>query len=75
MTASPAVMLRPTASTTVASHERIIHHSGNAYLVEAYDRIAFRVQALRNKLSQDPALNQRSLGEHPELHRPDRRGR
>ena len=32
-------------------HECIIRHSGNAYLVEAYDRIAFRVQTLRNKLS------------------------
>ena len=50
-------------------HECIIRHSGNAYLVEAYDRIAFRVQTLRNKLSQEPALNQRSLGEHAELHR------
>ena len=38
-------------------HECIIRHSGNAYLVEAYDRIAFRVQTLRNKLSQEPALN------------------
>lgn len=45
-------------------HTCIIGHCGNAYLAEAYGKIAFRVQTLRNRLSQDPALNARSFREH-----------
>jgi DNA-binding GntR family transcriptional regulator len=45
-------------------HDCIIRHCGNPYLADAYAPIAFRVQTLRNLLSQDPALNARSLTEH-----------
>jgi DNA-binding GntR family transcriptional regulator len=45
-------------------HECIISHCANTYLADAYGPIAFRVQTLRNLLSQDPALNGRSLAEH-----------
>jgi DNA-binding GntR family transcriptional regulator len=50
-----------------AFHQRIIEHAGNAFLQASYEMIAFRVQALRNRLSRDPALNRRSLREHQEL--------
>jgi DNA-binding GntR family transcriptional regulator len=45
-------------------HDGIIRHCGNAYLVDAYAPIAFRVQTLRNLLSRNPRLNARSLTEH-----------
>jgi DNA-binding GntR family transcriptional regulator len=48
-------------------HRRIIEHSGNAFLRESYETIAFRIQALRNRLSRDPVLNRRSLREHREI--------
>jgi DNA-binding GntR family transcriptional regulator len=41
--------------------------SDNPFLLEAYRLIAFRVQALRNRLSLDSALNERSFKDHVEL--------
>jgi DNA-binding GntR family transcriptional regulator len=48
-------------------HQHIIMASGNQFIEAAYNSIAFRVQALRNRLSRQPAENQRSLQEHREL--------
>jgi DNA-binding GntR family transcriptional regulator len=45
-------------------HQIIVRHAANEYLSEAYGGIAFRVQALRNRLSLDSDLNVRSLAEH-----------
>jgi DNA-binding GntR family transcriptional regulator len=45
-------------------HKCIIDHCGNAYLSESYATIAFRIQALRNRLSRESALNAQSLNEH-----------
>jgi DNA-binding GntR family transcriptional regulator len=41
--------------------------SDNPFMLEAYKLIAFRVQALRNRLSLDSALNKQSFREHAEL--------
>jgi DNA-binding GntR family transcriptional regulator len=41
--------------------------SDNPFMLEAYKLIAFRVQALRNRLSLDSALNKQSFREHVEL--------
>jgi DNA-binding GntR family transcriptional regulator len=41
--------------------------SDNPFLLEAYKLIAFRVQALRNRLSLDSALNEKSFKDHVEL--------
>jgi DNA-binding GntR family transcriptional regulator len=48
-------------------HRTIMEHAGNAYLKASYETIAFRIQALRNRLSRDPALNRQSLKEHVKL--------
>jgi DNA-binding GntR family transcriptional regulator len=50
-----------------AFHQAIIEHAGNAFLQTSYETFAFRIQALRNRLSRDPVLNRRSLREHREL--------
>ena len=50
-------------------HQHIIFASGNQFIEAAYSNIAFRVQALRNRLSLQPAQNNRSLQEHWELAR------
>jgi len=50
-----------------AFHRCIIDHGQNPYLAAAYDKIAFRVQALRNRLSRDATLNARSFEEHQQL--------
>jgi DNA-binding GntR family transcriptional regulator len=55
-------------------HKCIIDHCGNDYLSEAFAMIAFRIQALRNRLALDPALNARSLEEHRTLARMAGRG-
>ncbi len=55
-------------------HRRLIDRCGNAYLSDAYATIAFRIQALRNRLSQDPRLNIKSLKEHQALVRLIERG-
>lgn len=45
-------------------HGCFIAHSGNAFFEACYAAIAFRVNALRNRLSQSPELNRRSFAEH-----------
>jgi len=47
-----------------AFHRRIIEHAGNGFLLSSYESIAFRIQALRNRLSLDPVLNRESFKEH-----------
>jgi DNA-binding GntR family transcriptional regulator len=48
-------------------HHDIIVACGNPFIESAYSSIAFRVQALRNRLSLQPEQNQRSLDEHRRL--------
>jgi DNA-binding GntR family transcriptional regulator len=50
-----------------AYHDALFEHCGNASMHECYRGFAFRVQALRGRLSVDPALNRTSLGEHREI--------
>ncbi|WP_282025423.1 Ldh family oxidoreductase [Limimaricola cinnabarinus] len=45
-------------------HDAIFAHCGNSFLRDNFRRLSFRVQALRNRLSLDDALNRKSLGEH-----------
>jgi DNA-binding GntR family transcriptional regulator len=45
-------------------HRCIVEHAGNAFLRATYESIAFRIQALRNRLTLDPVLNRRSLRQH-----------
>jgi DNA-binding GntR family transcriptional regulator len=45
-------------------HQAFIDHCGNSYFRAAYAGVAFRVQALRTRLSIDPDLNRSSYGEH-----------
>jgi DNA-binding GntR family transcriptional regulator len=48
-------------------HHEIIVACGNPFIESAYNSIAFRVQALRNRLSLQPDQNNRSLDEHRQL--------
>jgi DNA-binding GntR family transcriptional regulator len=48
-------------------HERIIEHCANQHFARSYGLIAFRIQALRNRLSSNRALNAASLKEHRTL--------
>ncbi|MGH6887397.1 MAG: GntR family transcriptional regulator [Geminicoccales bacterium] len=48
-------------------HTAFFHHCGNSFFVSCYNGFAFRVQALRARLANDPALNRKSLGEHIEM--------
>jgi DNA-binding GntR family transcriptional regulator len=50
-------------------HQRIIAASANEFIETAYSGIAFRVQALRNRLSLQAPQNDRSLEEHITLAR------
>lgn len=45
-------------------HRVFFERSGNVYMLASYLGIAFRIQALRSRLSNDPALNRSSYGEH-----------
>lgn len=45
-------------------HMVLFELADNAYLLEAYELIAFRVQALRNRLSLAPSLNASSFEDH-----------
>jgi DNA-binding GntR family transcriptional regulator len=45
-------------------HQRIIAAAANEFIGAAYSSIAFRVQALRNRLSLEAQQNERSLREH-----------
>jgi DNA-binding GntR family transcriptional regulator len=44
-----------------------VEFCGNPLLLDAYNAIAWRIQALRNRLSHDAELNRHSLGEHAAL--------
>jgi len=48
-------------------HRAFFDHSGNVYLLASYLGIAFRVQALRSRLSADPMLNRSSYTDHEKL--------
>lgn len=50
-----------------AFHRAIVDAAGNRFLAEAYTGIAFRIQALRSRLSLDPALNKAALDDHVHL--------
>lgn len=45
-------------------HQAIIDHCGNVYFQNCYANFAYRVQAIRTRLSATPELNQRSLADH-----------
>ena len=48
-------------------HRTLFELADNPYLMEAFELIAFRVQALRNRLSLAPSLNATSFDEHVRL--------
>ena len=48
-------------------HVAIVRSSGNSYLIEAYHRIAWLVQALLSRLLKDTRLNEVSFEEHKKL--------
>lgn len=48
-------------------HRAFFERSGNVYLLASYLGIAFRIQALRSRLSTDPMLNRSSYGDHLKL--------
>jgi DNA-binding GntR family transcriptional regulator len=50
-------------------HRAMFERSANKYLLAAYLSIAFRIQALRTRLSANPVLNRSSFREHEKLHR------
>lgn len=47
-----------------AFHQAILDHCGNGFFVACYQSFAFRIRALRARLSGEPGLNARSLSEH-----------
>jgi DNA-binding GntR family transcriptional regulator len=48
-------------------HRAFFDHSGNVYLLASYLGIAFRIQALRSRLSADPMLNRSSFTDHEKI--------
>jgi DNA-binding GntR family transcriptional regulator len=50
-------------------HRAMFERSANKYLLAAYLGIAFRVQALRTRLSANPMLNRSSFKDHEKLHK------
>jgi DNA-binding GntR family transcriptional regulator len=48
-------------------HRAFFDYSGNVYLLASYLGIAFRIQALRSRLSADPVLNRSSYTDHEKL--------
>lgn len=50
-------------------HRAMFERSANKYLLAAYLGIAFRIQALRTRLSANPVLNRSSFKEHEKLHK------
>lgn len=48
-------------------HGALFRHCGNVYLRENFETLSFRVQALRNRLSNDQRLNRLSLKDHQEI--------
>lgn len=51
-------------SLDAAFHQAFFDHCGNVYLAACYASFAFRVQALRARLSNDPDLNESSFAAH-----------
>ncbi len=49
-------------------HRAFFEHAGNRYLLASYMGIAFRIQALRTRLSMNPVLNRSSYRDHQSLH-------
>jgi DNA-binding GntR family transcriptional regulator len=45
-------------------HQAFFEHCGNGYFLGTYESFAFRVKALRTRLSVDPALNRSSYRDH-----------
>ncbi|MGH6925279.1 MAG: GntR family transcriptional regulator, partial [Propylenella sp.] len=45
-------------------HQAFFTHCGNGYFLSTYESFAFRVKALRTRLSVDPALNRSSYRDH-----------
>lgn len=45
-------------------HRIVVKFAENRYLLEAFDGLAFRVQALRNRLSREDELNRTSYADH-----------
>jgi DNA-binding GntR family transcriptional regulator len=45
-------------------HQAFFEHCGNSYFLGTYESFAFRVKALRTRLSIDPALNRLSYRDH-----------
>jgi DNA-binding GntR family transcriptional regulator len=50
-------------------HHAMFERSANKYLLAAYLGIAFRIQALRTRLSANPVLNRSSFKDHERLRR------
>lgn len=48
-------------------HQAFFDHCGNGFFLSCYQGFAFRVQALRARLSNEAVLNERSLAEHHRL--------
>ena len=48
-------------------HQALIDHCGNGLFASAYAGLSFRIQALRTRLSTDPALNETSFHDHKAL--------
>jgi len=48
-------------------HRTLFAHTGNRYLGDCYAAFAFRIQALRARLTTDPGLNALSLRDHSRL--------
>jgi DNA-binding GntR family transcriptional regulator len=48
-------------------HQNLILFCGNTFMIEAYRQIAFRIQALRTRLSVQPENNVRTLAEHERI--------
>lgn len=48
-------------------HQTLIDHCGNRLFASAYAGLSFRIQALRTRLSVDPALNESSYCDHKAL--------
>jgi DNA-binding GntR family transcriptional regulator len=45
-------------------HQAFFEHCGNTYFLRTYESFAFRVKALRTRLSVDPSLNRSSYRDH-----------
>lgn len=56
-------------------HRVFFERSGNVFMLASYLGIAFRIQALRSRLSNDPVLNHSSYGDHLKICRLVEEGR